>query len=353
LRLRRWLEALWWRPRLAPEGWWLVPLSSLYQLIVAVRQALAEMGWRRPPPGAVPVPVVVVGNLIVGGAGKTPTTLAVVQGLQERGWHPGIVSRGYGGSRREPGAVHGNTDPTACGDEPLLLRRRSSVPVWTGRSRVAAAQALCAAHPDVDILVADDGLQHLALARCAQVIVFDGRGAGNRWCLPAGPLRQRLTPEPPPRSVVVYNAAEPSVHWPGHCAQRGLGRLSRLSDWWAPDGRGAGRPWLAPESLNQGRLRAAAGIAEPERFFVMLERLGLRLDERWPLADHAPLSPRPWPDDGATTIVTEKDAVKLAPDSTDAGHIVVATLDFGLPPGFWAELEPLLPARRRAVAPLP
>lgn len=335
MRPRGWLESLWWQPRLGPDGWLLLPLSGLYRAMYRARDWSFQVGLKRAR--SAPVPVVVVGNLIVGGAGKTPTTLALVAGLRARGWTPGIISRGYGGQRTGTHAVEPDTDATQCGDEPLLLRRRSAAPVWTGRNRPDAADALCRAHPDVDILVSDDGLQHRALSRDAQVIVFDERGAGNGCCLPAGPLREPWVATPPERSVVVYNTAEPSTAWPGHCARRKLGQLQTLGDWWAGNGR-----TLETEDLPKTALIAAAGIAEPERFFGMLEQRGLKF-LRCPLPDHAALDPRPWPQTGGRVLVTEKDAVKLPPGSPDADRIVVATLDFELPSAFWAALLPLLP----------
>jgi tetraacyldisaccharide 4'-kinase len=334
---RAWLQRVWWRPALGAAALALLPLNGVYHLLRSLHALPWALGWRQP--GRVPVPVVVVGNLIVGGAGKTPTTLALVEGLRSRGWTPGIVSRGYGGTRAAPGPVHDDTPAASCGDEPLLLWRRARVPVWTGRDRVVAAQALCAAHPAVDILVSDDGLQHRPLPRAAQVIVFDERGAGNGWCLPAGPLRQPLAETVPDRSVVVYNAAGPSVRWPGHLAVRRFGGLRTLGDWWA------GRDDGSAAHLTARPLVAAAGIAAPERFFALLEQQGLSF-ERLPLPDHAALEPAPWPADGRTVVVTEKDAVKLPADHADAGRIVVAALDFALPDAFWDALLPLLPARR-------
>ena len=139
-----------------------------------------------------PVPVIVVGNITVGGAGKTPLTLWLARQFRERGWRPGIVSRGYGGDNAVPRPVTPSSLPAEVGDEPVLLGRRSGVPVWVGRDRVAAGRSLLAAHPDVNLILCDDGLQHYRLARDVELAVFDGRGAGNGWRLPAGPLRESL-----------------------------------------------------------------------------------------------------------------------------------------------------------------
>ena len=153
------------------------------------------------------MPVVVVGNLVAGGAGKTPVVLAIVAALQAAGHRPGIVSRGYGGRTGASGGTNGvleveeNTPAHRTGDEPLLLRRRSGCPVVVGADRVAAAQALRAAHPTLSVIVSDDGLQHRRLARSVEIIVFDERGVGNGRCLPAGPLREPclLYTSPSPR----------------------------------------------------------------------------------------------------------------------------------------------------------
>ncbi|HZE91209.1 MAG TPA: tetraacyldisaccharide 4'-kinase, partial [Rhizobacter sp.] len=196
------LEAAWLqRGPLARLLW---PLSWLFRAAVACRRALYTLHISRAV--ALPVPVLVVGNLIAGGAGKTPTTLALVAMLRTRGWTPGIVSRGYGRQAAGVQLADKKTPASQVGDEPLLMHLRSGVPVAVGADRVAAARMLLDAHPQITLLLSDDGLQHWRLARDAQVIVFDERGAGNGWLLPAGPLREPLPQRVPPRSVVVYNA---------------------------------------------------------------------------------------------------------------------------------------------------
>jgi tetraacyldisaccharide 4'-kinase len=324
-----WRQALqrhWWQP--APGAWgpvlaaFLLPLSWIYD-------GLRRLPARRSRPGPLPVPVVIVGNLVVGGAGKTPVVLALVEQLRRAGYRPGIVSRGYRpgvAAADAPRAVTPEASASVCGDEPVLLRRRAKVPVWLGRDRAAAVRALCAAHPEVDVVLSDDGLQHRALARDAQVLVFDGRGAGNGRLLPAGPLREPLPGALPPRTVVVYNAPAPTTALPGHCAQARIGAIVPLADWWA--GRAAVEG--VPEALRQAPVIAAAGIGHPERFFRMLEDAGLQV-RRLPLADHATLQPPPWPPGSTPVIVTEKDAVKLPAPGPQAPRLYVATLDLSLP----------------------
>jgi tetraacyldisaccharide 4'-kinase len=223
------------------------------------------------------------------------------------------------------------------GDEPRLISRRTASPVWVGVARAEVAQALCAAHPEVDILVADDGLQHLALARDAQLIVFDERGIGNGQVLPAGPLRQAWPGSVPPRSAVLYNAEQMTTPWPGALARRRLAGAVPLADWHA----GAPARTDALQGLRGRRVLAVAGIAAPERFFAMLEAEGLSID-RLPLADHAPLDTLPWPADTPCVLVTEKDAVKLPPQTP---NVWVVALDFDLPAETLDALQGWLPPR--------
>lgn len=319
-----------------PLAWLLLPVSALYRLLVTLRRTGYRTGVMRTH--RLPVPVIVVGNLIVGGAGKTPTTMAVVQMLRQRGHTPGIISRGYGRSDNAALLVHRDTPPTAAGDEPLLMHLRTAAPVAVGADRVAAGRMLLAAHPDVDVLVSDDGLQHWRLARDAQVIVFDERGGGNGWVLPAGPLREPVPRTVPPRSVVLYNATRASTPLAGHLARRRLAGLVPLDDWWAA------RPaTLDAVSELQGRaVLAAAGMARPQRYFEMLRALGLSIDTL-SLPDHYPYSDLPWPATTADVIVTEKDAVKLRPGTTGATRVWVATLDFEIDAAFAEQLQQWLP----------
>lgn len=326
-RLEALLQRHWWRPEPTPLMQMLRPLTALARWLAA-RQHEA--------PQASPVPVIVVGNLIVGGAGKTPTVVALVQALQRAGWHPGVISRGHG--RRGDGAraVGPGSSAAEVGDEPLLIQRRTGVPVWVGRQRLEAARALCAAHAGVDLLVSDDGLQHHALARDLEIVVFDERGVGNGLLLPAGPLRESL-PSPssawPASRLVLYNAQQPSTPLPGAMLERHLGPAVPLADWHAgrqdaalPLARLCGRPvW------------AAAGIASPERFFAMLEAQGLQL-QRLPLPDHHAWATLPWPEDTLEVVVTEKDAVKIDPARVGKTRVWVVGLDFALPPTFTQEV---------------
>lgn len=328
-RIESALARVWWRdsPGAAARALW--PLSLLYRFVSAWRRLAYAIGWRRAE--RAPRPLIVVGNLVAGGAGKTPTVIALVQALRQAGWTPGIISRGHGRRGREAAAVRADSPAAEVGDEPLLLHLRTRAPVWVARRRIEAARGLCAAHAGVDVLVADDGLQHLALARELQVIVFDERGIGNGWMLPAGPLRQPMPRHVPVNSHVLYNARRPSTPWPGAIATRQLAGAVRLQDWW----RGAPASLQALHALRGRPVLAAAGMAVPERFFAMLREAGLQ-PTALPLPDHHGFEQLPWPPDTPDVLVTEKDAVKLPSESAGTTRVWVVALDFQLPEDFSA-----------------
>jgi len=318
------LTAAWWRSPAAPLAQALRPLSWIYRGGLAVRSMAYALGLRRPEPA--PVPVIVIGNFIAGGAGKTPTVIALVRALRAAGWQPGVVSRGHGRASNAVQAVAPDSRAAEVGDEPLLIRRRAGVPVWVGRRRAQAARALCEAHPTVDVIVADDGLQHRALARDVQLVVFDERGTGNGWLLPAGPLREPLPRHVPVNTHVLFNAAQPSMAWPGSLAERQLAGAVRLRGWWA----GEAMSLEALRALRGRRVLAAAGLAVPQRFFAMLGDFGLSI-EPLALSDHHDFAALPWPDDAGDVLVTEKDAVKLPPSIDATTRVWVVGLDFRLP----------------------
>jgi tetraacyldisaccharide 4'-kinase len=310
----------------------LLPLSWLYRTLLALRQLAYAIGFKRVE--ALPVPVIVVGNWIVGGAGKTPTTLALLTLLRARGLRVGVVSRGYGREGDGVRLVTRVSTAREVGDEPLLIHLRSGAPVAVGRDRVAAARALLAAEPGLQLLVSDDGLQHWRLPRDLSLLVFDERGLGNGRLLPAGPLRQPPAPLSP-NQLVVYNAPQPSTALPGFVAQRRLAGAVTLKAWWA------GQPAQMDALLAlRGRpgLLAVAGVARPQRFFDMLHGLGLSLDTL-ALPDHADFASLPWPADASGILLTEKDAVKLPPERVGALPVWVVALDFSPGAGFEAALD--------------
>ena len=295
----RWLQRQWFEQRrLPPALWLLAPLSGLYSA-VAARQR------RKARPEHLAVPVIVVGNITVGGAGKTPLTLWIAAQLQARGWRPGIVSRGYGGQGLLPRPVKSDSVAVDVGDEPILLARRSGLPVWVGRDRVAAGRVLLADHPEVDVILCDDGLQHYRLARDVELAVFDGRGAGNGWRLPAGPLREPLSRLAAVDAVICNGLPDDRLPeaLPRFDMRLRAGKFYRLND---------PQQSCAAADLAGRNLHALAGIGDPERFFRTLEGLGL-VFARHPFPDHHAYSATDLDFAGnGVLMMTEKDAVKCA-----------------------------------------
>lgn len=302
------LPRLWYRRQLALVLLPLLPFSWLFLLLVAVRRALYRLGAIRAH--SLPVPVIVVGNLTVGGSGKTPLVLWLVERLREAGWHPGIISRGYGRAADGVHSVDADSVSTLVGDEPLLLARRSSVPIFVGRDRVAAGSALLKGHPKCDVIVSDDGLQHYRLQRSVEIAVFDGRGAGNAEVLPAGPLREPLQ-RISTLTAVVWNAAGnvPALHQqvPGGLPQYTMRLVGRRFVSLAN-----AQLSCTEADLRGRRLHAMAGIGDPARFFAQLAAMGLEFDAH-PFPDHHSytVSDLAFAQDGVL-LMTEKDAVKCA-----------------------------------------
>lgn len=296
MTVKAWLESRWYSAHAAPLP--LRPLAALYGRIAESRRRAASASAPR-----LPVPVIVVGNIAVGGTGKTPFTLWLVERLLEWGWHPGIISRGYGGKAPVyPFRVSAASDPREAGDEPVMMARRCPVPLYVAPDRVAAARAVLA-ESEVDVLVCDDGLQHYALARDLEFCLVDGqRGLGNGALLPAGPLR-----EPPSRLeqvdlVVVNGGAWRPPSGPSAVMQLRPGPALPLAG-------GAGR--LLADFAGQD-VHAVAGIGNPQRYFDMLQAQGLRVIPH-AYADHHDFRRGDIEfNDGAPVLMTEKDAVKCA-----------------------------------------
>ena len=303
--LRR-LPDLWYRRQLAIELLPLLPLSWLFSLLTSLRRTLFRCGALRSY--CLPVPAIVVGNLTVGGSGKTPLVLWLIDRLREQGWRPGVISRGYGGAVSGACSVSSTSISAEVGDEPLLLARRGGVPVFVGRDRVAAGRALLAAHPECNVIISDDGLQHYRLQRSVELAVFDARGAGNARLLPAGPLREPLR-RLAGVTAVVWNgrsetqAARAAQGLPQFAMQLVGRRFVSLRD---------GQRFCTTDSLRGKRLYAIAGIGDPARFFSQLAALGLEF-EAHPFADHHRYSAADlaFARDGVL-LMTEKDAVKCA-----------------------------------------
>ena len=294
------LQTLWTRTSVLTVC--LLPLAALFSILSALRRLAYRRGWLSAI--SVGVPVVVVGNLTAGGSGKTPLVIWLVNWLQTRGYRPGVVSRGYGGTARGCIEVQPDSAPAEVGDEPLLIRVKTDAPVVVGRDRVAAARTLLARHPGIDVIVSDDGLQHYRLHRDIELAVIDAAsGLGNGWPLPAGPLRE-------PRSRLGSVDAVIQV-------VRGAGRpraCQPVASWRAD--YTAGQAWRlrAPQeatplqALPQHDWLAATGIGRPQGFFDMLAAQGIRFTPR-AFPDHHVYRPTDLPADAAV-LMTEKDAVK-------------------------------------------
>ena len=310
-----------WTAR-GPLACLLWPLTLISRMWIHIRALSFAWGWR--PTIRLPVPVIVVGNVLTGGTGKTPIVIQLVEHFQSQGWQTGVIARAYQAAEEPVLEVMADSSPAVAGDEPLLVKQRCGVPVFTGRERALAAQALLNAYPDTQLIISDDGLQHAALHHDIAVCVFDDRGLGNGWLLPAGPLRETW-----PRAAT-EGVSQHLVHTgtlpfgDSHAVKRklsgtarnGLGERRELSSW------------------HGKQVQALAAIARPALFFSSLEMAGLILVDKQALPDHADLSA--WkPASDLAVFCTEKDAVKLWPHLPSAWAV---PLDCELPPALLAEL---------------
>ena len=287
------LQRAWLRRGLTARLLW--PLSILYGALTALRRRLYRGGWLATHNAG--VPVVVVGNLVAGGAGKTPVVMALVEHLQARGLRPGVISRGYGRKSTACQEVTPESLPEDAGDEPLLIATRCKLPVFVAARRIEAARALLAAYPATQVIVCDDGLQHYALQRDTEICVFDDRGTGNGWLLPAGPLRETW---PRPTDLVLRTGSTPGIAGD---------RLSRRLADYAVRADGTR---ITLEQLGGRHCAAVAAIARPEAFFAMLRQRGLQLDRTTALPDHYAFdSNLRLVEAGWELLCTEKDAAKL------------------------------------------
>lgn len=289
-----------WKSRNALFYGVLIPLSWLFSLLVSCRRWLYRFNILKSH--KMPVPVIVVGNINLGGSGKTPLVIWLVRQLQAAGFRPGVVSRGYGGSNKSPLAVSADSVPAVTGDEPMLIAQHTQAPVWVGHKRVEAAQALLQASPQCDVLISDDGLQHYRLRRDMEIAVVDAALRLDRArMLPAGPLR-----EPPGRleevDAIVVNgdSAMPGAHSMHLMGQMFYNLVN---------------PQLTarPEDFKRKTVKAMAGIGNPERFFNHLRSIGLTF-AGVSFDDHHPFTGQDLAGlDCDALIMTEKDAVKCKP----------------------------------------
>ena len=315
-RHRGWLACLLW------------PVAQLHGLLVRVRQVLYQRGFFASE--RFPVAVIVVGNVVVGGGGKTPLVMTLVKHLQAQGWQVGVVSRGYGRAGGESLEVRSDTPILESGDEPALIQHTTGAPVFVATRRVDALRALLAAYPDTAVVVCDDGLQHYALQRDIEIAVFDDRGLGNGWLLPAGPLRE-------PWPLRQQQGIDLVLHTGQKPAFEGFTSTRKLADHAiAADGQ-----QISLASLRGLPLTALAGIAHPEAFIAMLRASGLTLTQTFSMPDHHDFDG----DDlsayaNRTVLCTEKDAIKLFALPAWAGvKLLAVPLVFSPEPAFLAALD--------------
>lgn len=318
---RGWLACLLW------------PLAQLHKVLVRLRWALYRSGYFESQRFS--APIIVIGNVVAGGAGKTPLVIALVTHLQRQGLKVGVVSRGYGRTGNDTLEVQLKTPVYESGDEPAVIKQATSAPVFIATRRTEAVRCLLAAYPETAVVVCDDGLQHYALQRDIEIAVFDDRGVGNGWLLPAGPLREPW-PERKKHGInlVVHTGQKPAFE--GFSSNREL----------ASEAVTANGNHIPLIDLIGVPLIALAGIANPKTFFAMLEVRGLTLEKTFSFPDHHTFS-----DDavflnmlsGRTVLCTEKDAVKLfALHSASKLNLLAVPLNFSPEPAFYSALEEIL-----------
>ena len=316
---RGWLACLLW------------PVAQVHGLLVKLRQAFYSRGLLASE--RFQIPVIVVGNVVAGGAGKTPLVMALVRHLKSQGLQVGVISRGYGRSGGRSLEVTLQTSVYEAGDEPVLIVRSTGAPVFVARRRADAMRALQAAYPAIAVVVCDDGLQHYALQRDIEIAVFDDRGVGNGWLLPAGPLREPW-PERQCQGVdlVLHTGQKPA--FAGFTSSRRLAAHALAAD----------GSVVALSALRGQPLVALAGIANPQAFFAMLRAQDLTLEKTLSLPDHHDFRNEDWSVfEGWTVLCTEKDAVKLfrLPSMTTV-RVLAVPLQFSPEPAFMAAVDALL-----------
>lgn len=302
--LARWLEGVWYQGRRGAAL--LAPLAALFATFVGLRRALFQSGLLRSYRSS--VPVIVIGNLSVGGTGKSPLVVVLARLLRARGLKPAVLTRGYGANVNAPTLVTADTDAARVGDEPVMLWIATGVPVMVSPDRAAGARALEAL--GIDLILCDDGLQHYALARDLEVVVIDAaRGVGNGRLLPAGPLREVPARLESVDWVAINGEAD------GSSASPWRGRVGTLHMQLVPEAPRSvreSRQWRSIESFRGGTVHAVAAIGHPSRFFAMLRAAGLELIEH-PFADHHAFIADDFAfGDTRAILMTAKDAVKCA-----------------------------------------
>ena len=308
---RGWLARLLW------------PVALAYGALLRIRLTLYRIGVLKSE--RFPVAVVVVGNVVAGGAGKTPLVIALIRHLQAQGYRAGVVSRGYGRSGNETLEVTDHVPVESSGDEPALVKRATDAPVFVAPKRADALRALLLAYPETRVVVCDDGLQHYALQRDIEIAAFDDRGIGNGWLLPAGPLREPW-PERARRGIDLL------LHTGQKPAFAGFSSSRRLADHAVS---ATGRQ-ISLSELQTQPVVALAAIADPEAFFQMLCQRGINLQKTMALPDHHDFHDVDLVSmAGQTVLCTEKDAVKIfSRPSAEAVNLLAVPLEFAPEPAF-------------------
>ncbi|MDA3869274.1 MAG: tetraacyldisaccharide 4'-kinase [Gammaproteobacteria bacterium] len=327
------INAYWYSQN--PVAWLLLPISVIYCLLVFLRRALYKTGLLKSY--KLPVPVIIVGNITVGGTGKTPLLIALTTLLQQQGCRPGIVSRGYGGTVTGERLVKESDDAHMIGDEPCLILKRTGCPLVVGRDRVAAAQLLLA-KSDCNVILSDDGLQHYRMQRDVEIAIVDkNRQYGNGYCLPAGPLRETVSRLKQVDMVVSHCSDANSSVTPSHSPHFSLHFLDAIN-LKTDESRNI-------ESFSVQPVHAVAGIGHPERFFKQLRKNGLEVIAHT-FADHHEFTAADFVfDDDCPVLMTEKDAVKC--QGLPAENLWYVPVDAGLSKGlqqqFLSSIDVLIP----------
>jgi tetraacyldisaccharide 4'-kinase len=299
--MRLWLQQQWYR--LGLSHLLLIPLSWLYGFLIKLRRFAYQHGILKSH--QLPVPVIVVGNISVGGTGKTPLVIWLVTALKQAGYSPAIISRGYGGSTQTIRSVSAGDDPRIVGDEPVLMAAHTHSPVWVGRDRAVLAEALLRNHPECDVIVSDDGMQHYRMQRNVEIAVIDSaRGFGNGYLLPAGCLREPVSRLGEVDAVVINGNDD--VTLPENAAPVFVLHLQAepFYQLQQPQNR------CTAHEFAQKKIHAIAGIGNPDRFFSTLKALGLSFQQHV-FADHHAFQAQDLQiADADIILMTEKDAVK-------------------------------------------
>jgi tetraacyldisaccharide 4'-kinase len=303
------------------------PIEVLYKLAWSVRRLLFALGFIQTH--KLNATVIVVGNVVAGGGGKTPLTMAIVQRLTQQGYQVGVVSRGYGRSQDQVELVNAQSTADQVGDEPLLIFQKCQVPVAVGANRVSAAKQLMRQHPNIGFIVCDDGLQHAALQRDIEICVMDSMGVGNGHMLPAGPLRESW-----PRTVDLL------LHTQHRTLTEGFESTRQLS---AHAINGLGKS-IELTALQNQFVEVVCGIAKPQAFAQMLTERGIQIAQLHALPDHANFSNWKASQPQLKLLCTEKDAIKLWASHPEAFAI---PLQFEPELSFWHSFDALVKTRHR------